>query len=480
MRSKSIALFVFCLLVFIGCASTKVAHEDDLENGETETAAKEAAEAADTAVAWKHEGEEPVVYPEDDTAWEGEELEEEPEKEKKPFYVKDRAFEMGFINFNIGASNNFLSTYGFFKEKAIIDIDKLNKGFKVNVGFELSPVFFSYNKNNKWGFGFYTGIDATGILGLSGEMLTFKETKNSPSDVGGAVFAEAGIPVFFHIEDFKVKIRTALYYPIAYITSDIKYTFENRTTDGLAETIFYIKYQIDAYTALPLNFENGISFNPSARPGVDFHLGAEYPLSDKLNLTDVYPFLDFDVGLDIINLPMVPSSMSDYMRLKGRVGNEEPLGFLNDFLGGNTDEEEYTEEESGSLLDNFLSIEEAEYGSVRKAVFRPFKMLAWAEWQPFEDKRVTFIPTLGFAITPYYNRPGSFEGSIKSRLNLRNLFIITLGTGYHDRLFKNSLDMILNFRIAEFGLGLSMESPSFLRSWSGGGFGIKLGARYGY
>jgi hypothetical protein len=86
----------------------------------------------------------------------------------------------------------------------------------------------------------------------------------------------------------------------------------------------------------------------------------------------------------------------------------------------------------------------------------------------------------GFAISPIYNKPFSAEAGIKARIDLFNLLIFTAGTGYHDRLWKNGFDLALNCRAVEFNFGAALCSPSFAKSWSGGGFSINTGLKFGW
>ena len=371
-------------------------------------------------------------------------------------------------NLNFSFSNNFLTTGEIFRDRVEVDIDKLGKGLNFNLGLDLAPLYFSYNnRDGGWGFSIFTGLSAFGNISLSGDMLTFKEVTDEKSDTNAAAFAEVGAGAFFTVQNFKIKIRPALYYPIAYVKrDDLSYTYRNYP--GASETEFMLNYDLRVFTAFSL--ADGDSFKLTANPGFDFHLGVEYPLSEVLGLKEKNSLLDFIVGLDLINVPMIRGTMNNYMHVKGRIGSEDPIDILNSGLldGNNFDMKE------------FVNIEDIVHGKEALKVTRPFKMLAWAEWQPFDTEMITFIPTLGFAVNPLYVNPGSFEGGVKSRLNLANIFLATLGIGYHDRLWVNSLDLALNLRAFQLDIGLSLQSADFAKSWSGGGFGLGIGLKFGW
>ncbi len=248
-----------------------------------------------------------------------------------------------------------------------------------------------------------------------------------------------------------------MFYPIAYVKPDVSYTY--RVTDS--ENIIDFNLSARVYTAFPIS--DGSSFALTATPGFDLSVGAELPLSEAFGLNRI-PLLDFDIGIDFSGIPIVPASMNDYMETVVKVGGQDPIIFDED-----TD------------FNNFFTAEDPTYGKKKINILRPFKMLVWAEWRPFSRaKLISFIPTVGFSVNPIYVEPASFEGGIKARLDLRNMFIFTAGVGYHDRLWKNSIDLALNFRAFEFDIGASLCAPTFVESWSVSGFGILLGLKFGW
>jgi hypothetical protein len=92
----------------------------------------------------------------------------------------------------------------------------------------------------------------------------------------------------------------------------------------------------------------------------------------------------------------------------------------------------------------------------------------------------TLTPEVGFAINPLYNKPFSMEAGIKARLDISNLFIATFRMGYHDRFWKNSLDLALNLKAFELNIGADLRSQDFIKSWTGSGFGVNAGFKFGF
>jgi len=381
------------------------------------------------------------------------------DNDKSGFRIKDRSIEFG-LNAQVGFTNDFLAASDFSKKIFVLDLDKIEKGIKLNLDADISPLYFNFNYKNKWGLGLSINADAYGIIGLSGKMLSLSQTVNEKSDISAALFADAGIPAFFHLKKFKIKLRPALYFPVFYTVSDVSYTFTSEEDKG---TELYLSYEVNVFSAFSMKKYNGIT----ASPGVDFQLGLEYPLSSALGLKDKFFLLDFDIGLDIINIPLMSSSMSDYMKISGKAGTKEPIIF-----GGKDDFD------MGDLLD--INSDDTTYGKKELKVRRPFKMLAWTDWRPLGIQLLTVTPEIGFAINPLYIKSFSMEAGIKTRLDIFNLFRATFGVGFYDRLWKNSLDLALNLRAFELDIGADLRSQSFAKSWTGSGFGVNLGLKFGW
>lgn len=385
-------------------------------------------------------------------------LEDDPSK--KLSRIPNRIFEYEFL-LNTGFSNNFFTVNDILKEEVIIEIDKLFKGFMFNFDLNITPVYFKFNSKNKWGWGLFVNTDTIGIFNFSGDMLTFKEKINSQSEVNGALFAQAGLDFYFHLQDYKVKIKPAVYYPFVYMRSDIYYTFNN-IDDG---TILDINYNICIYTPFPIDSFDSLpsNFRPTVSPGFDFCVSIEYPMSRAMGINSKP--LDFDIGIDIINIPIYPSTMRNYMKMSGGIGSSDPINVFDDGF---------------DTLFSSIDFGEAEYGEGEEIVERPFKLHIWAFWRPFETPVFAVIPLAGFSINPFYANPFYIEGGVTVKLDFLNFFIVDVGTNYIDRIWKNSAGITLNLRAIEINLCIDMRSQDFLKSWTAGGLGFDLGLKFGW
>ncbi|GBU29664.1 hypothetical protein R84B8_03237 [Treponema sp. R8-4-B8] len=390
---------------------------------------------------------------------------------KKPFGMEDRGFEIGLANFNFNFANNFLTIKEVFQDVVSIDIDKLSDGFKLNLGLNVTPFYFTFKSKKGWGFGLSTNIETMGIIGISGNMLTFHKAKDDNSDISGALFGSATINALFDVWKLKVNVNPSLFYTLAYITpspnssSSLVYTLDYPN----GETIMCIDYGIRLYTGFPLDSNDGFSL--TAKPGFDFSVGVGYQLAKEIGLSKILPFLDFDVSLDLIHIPLISSKIEDYTELKGRIGSDKPITLL----GGDS--------QDGS--DFFSSFETAggdtETGKKVIDVYRPFKLIARADWRPlFGARLLTVTPIIGFCVNTLYYEPVSLEWGVNACLNLANFFLVKAGINFTDRMWVNSLGIALNLRALEIDLGLDIRSQTFAQSWSGGGMGVNFGLKFGW
>ena len=391
---------------------------------------------------------------------------EEKFEEKQPFRMKDRVFEIGLVNISVGVANDFLTARGILQKNAVIDLDELARGFRASLSFDYSPFNIKFNWKNKWGFGLAnTHVEASGNTEISGNLLGLKNADKDKFGVGAAVFVDVGFPGFFHIKKFKIKARPAWYTPLAYAEPDFSYTNKEVTNpDGSTGTILELTYDMRIYTPFSLKdiVDEG-SFDGKFSPGFlgfDLSGGVEYPL-----------FTWLDLGVDIKNIPLVPAKLQYYMQMRGSLFVDTSKINFNDILDGKE-----LPDDAYNIPDDFDFV----YGSGKKYILRPFKMVFFADYHPFDTRVLSLIPSLGFAVNPLYVKPGSVEGGLKLRCDLANIFIPTIGIVYEDRLWKNGIDLVLNLRALEFDFGLVFQSQNFVKSWQGGGFGVNWGMKIGW
>ena len=442
-----------------------------------------------------------------------------PEKsEKKKFRMKNRMVELSLANVSVDFSNNFITASDIIKspfymlgnindiiddpgliwqDPIVVDLDRFFEGFKFNFGASVKPFSFNFNWKDKWGFGLdIAHIDITGNMSLSGNLVTFSETMEDKFGVGGAVFVDVGVPVFFHYNDFKIKLRPAAYVPLIYTEPKVTYSFTNVTKQIGGETVegtrFEINYDMRIYSLVSLEDMDALAQNladsawdiPQNNMGYDFGLNVEYPW--RYNI---------DIGLNVVNIPVpfAEARLNHYMHLNGSAWADLSEIDVATIMEINNRQEdtphpagynswEEFEDEYWSKVYGYPEEFEPEYkfDAAGKKIYRPFSMVFYANYRPFESQFLTLIPSFGFSINYLYPQVAAVEGGLTARFDTANMFITTLGIHYNDRRWKNSIDFIMNLRAFQFDLGLSLQSQDFARSWQGAGLGINIGLKFGW
>lgn len=389
------------------------------------------------------------------------------EQPKKKFRFKNRMVELSF-GLKAQLSNDVVSAAEFLQETAKVNLDNALDGFKMEMDIDVKPFSFAFNWHDKWGFGIDTNVSASGNVSVTEDMLVL--TKPHDIGAGAAVFFELGIPVFFHIGEFKVKVRPAGYLPLVYTEPKIKYTTSNVTNPNGNEGVrMALNYDVAVYTPVPIQGIVDGNMNIAAMLqdfnarsiGYDLGLGVEYPLFPSW----------LDVGADITHFPFIKSTLNHYMLIEGSAYIDTSYIDLADVLGG-----EKLPEDAIHMPDDVKPV----YLKGDMGVYRPFKMLFYANYRPFETPILTVIPSLGFSISRLYLQKGAIEAGVKARCDLANIFITTVGIGYEDRVWRNSLDFALNLRAFELDIGLASQSQSFVKSWQGGGVTVSVGIKFGW
>jgi hypothetical protein len=419
-------------------------------------------------------------------------------KEKKKFRVKNRMVELSIANTSVGFSNNFIAVSDLvkdplylsknitdlaqepglvWKDPIVISLDNFFDGFNIQFGAAIKPLSISFNWKDMWGFGLDIGhVDISGNLSLSGNLITVSEAEEDKFGVGGAIFVDTGIPVFFHYGDFKIKIRPAVYVPLIYTEPKITYSYAENG-NGIR---YEINYDMRVYSLVSMEgtdggldaIVHGLADNardiPKNNMGWDFGLSVEYPWLENL-----------DIGVDMVNIPVpgAAARLYHYMHLNGKVFVDTSKLNVEDLI----DETTSFDDLRGEAYDYPDEFEpEYKFDADGKKIYRPFAMVLYANYRPFVSPFFTLIPSFGFSVNYLYPQAAALEGGLSARFDTANMFITTLGVHYNDRRWKNSIDFILNLRAFEFDLGVSFQSQDFVRSWQGAGVGVNLGLKFGW
>jgi len=414
---------------------------------------------------------------------------EEPEAaaEKKKFRAKNRTVELSLMNVRVNTSNTFIAANDFlrspfemlqskeiFREVVSINLNDFLNGFKLDFSAAINPLSLNFNWKDKWGFGMdIANTYATGNVSISGNLLSFNEADEDKFGMGAAVFTDVGIPVFFHYGYFKFKIRPAVYIPVIYTEPNITYTYKPSIHDGNNGMLMEIAYDMYVYSVVDLKEIAGGNMDvlidniwniAKNNTGYDFSLGMEYAWDEWLNL-----------GIDILNIPIpyLAATLNNYMHIKGNAYVDTSYINIGDLVNG----EEFPPKGTFHYPEDIII--DYKYSSAGKMIYRPFTVLFYADYLPFDTQFIALNPSLGFSINWLYPQPAAMEGGLNVRFDIANMLVTTLGINYNDRKWKNSIDFTMNLRVLQFDIGLSTQSPDFLQSFRGAGMGVNVGFKFG-
>jgi len=442
-------------------------------------------------------------------AWDDPAPDISPPRERMAF--NNRTFELSLAQTSLNASNTFLAaadvfqnpfrilgnliaadsfaafrddTTLYYRDLISINLDNFFHGFGLNLGLDLAPLSININIGDRWGFGLdIAHVRATGNLYLPENLLGLYEVTGQRLGAGAAVFAEFGVPVFFHTRErgVRVRIRPAAFVPLVFVRPGVTYSFGPSHEGGLLGQRLELSYDMQIFSIFNLSGLAGngdldlmgdIIANPggSARNiaarnmGYDVSVGLEYSLTRRLS-----------VGVDLVNIPIpfFPATLHDYARLQGSVFIDTSFIDIEDLINNGR----FPSEAIGVPDDM-----EPTLGTVTRGhrIFRPFTMLFNANFRPFETDTLSLIPSLGFSVNSLYAQRAALEGGLSVRFDLANFFITTIGVNYNDRRWRNSLDFAFNFRVLELGIGISSQSPNFVQSFRGAGLGVNFGIKMGW
>jgi len=382
---------------------------------------------------------------------------ENEQPEKKSISFARRYFELGFGG-GAGFANDLLGREDIFRKEIILDANEIDASISedgINLNADLFGDFFITVKDisigdGKWNIGIFSGTDGRMDFNIPKNLVTLiaKGNHDHPFIAGmisasGAVFAETGFDVSAKYGKLKVGLAPALFSPMLYIPkSGLSYTLDTHSGVFLSTS-----GDISVYSPF---VENG-----ELRFGLDVSTGGTY---------DLFSFLD--VGGSLTHIPIAPPTMRNRMRLtlEDATINMSGKDFLDDikFELPDLDFKEY-------------------YDSEATKVFRPFRLDIFARYKPIPFSREFLVirPNMGFSVD-INNGESYFNAGLQARLNLIDLFLLSVGSGREEGLWKQQLGLVLNLRAFELGLEASLRSQNFKDSFKGKGFGVGAGVRFGW
>jgi hypothetical protein len=216
-------------------------------------------------------------------------------------------------------------------------------------------------------------------------------------------------------------------------------------------------YKAELYTPFSLDDTGNLDMGSIlSKGGVDISLRAEYPLYYNLIL-----------GGTITHIPFFPARLSDKYSMRGSFDfTGKDMENIINIVNGDEEVPEF--------------IMNTETGAGNKMVLRPLKVGVDAVYRPFRLRLLAVKPDIALVFNSIYDMPVYVDFGLTGELNLADIFILGAGTRYEDLVWKQRVNLVLNFRVIELGIGISTQSQQFLKSFQGTGVGVDVGFRMGF
>jgi len=413
-----------------------------------------------------------------------------PEKKKTDF--ARQYFEIGF-GAGIGFDNGLLGLNDILKKKIVIDLAKIVQGIPedgAGLNFSLSSNFFMNVMNihigkGLWDIGLIADVDGGVGMNIPKSLFTLIAEGNSEQhDSSGKISASGGIFTEIGLKGsakYIVKERTlsfgfkpAFFVPAVYIPSSTGISYhlytERPKYDDTGKIILDDAGKPVTEEGLFLDTKDGISiYTPTPFNHIEasrFFIG---PNGFDLSLEGEYAFFPFlDIGGSLTNIPLSPATLSSEMILGLDSFSIELEG--EDIISRNTHDP--PEFEFGDPVYR---------NNVKLQVYRPLRFDLYARYKPFISELLVIRPNIGFSVN--VNRGDEkwyFNAGLEAMLNLKDLFIFYLGSGYRETIWRQRAGFALNFRAFELDVEAALRNQTFVGCFMERGYELNLGIRFGW
>jgi len=375
---------------------------------------------------------------------------------KGPFTYARRHFEFGY-DAGVGADNGLMGINDIFKKNIELDMSELSQNIDedgVGLNLDMGGDFFINIMNipiagGIWDIGVSGGADgginfnlpeALFILMTKGNIK--KHSSSGTISASGGFYADAGLSVSAKYNKLKIGVRPALYTPLLFIPkSGITYHLRAEKTEPL-----YLDAGGEIIMYSPLMEDDGLQF------GSDLSLEGEYAL-----------FTFLDVGGSLSHIPLSAARLENGMRFTLNRDKFNYQASLN-FDSKDAPELAFTHD------DNYKNLIK---------VYRPLSFDVYARYKPSRFEFLSIKPNMGFSVD-INEQEGYFNAGVEGQVHLKDMFSAHLGTGYKETIWKHRLGFALNLRAFELDIEGSLRSQNFIGSWTGQGFGLDIGMRFGW
>ncbi|MDR2784552.1 MAG: hypothetical protein LBB83_01425 [Treponema sp.] len=360
-------------------------------------------------------------------------------------------------------ANNLLRLSDIFNVRKTLTVDLVNAYVRELIaaaGGE-ADVFFNLNLRNGYGIGVFAGLDgmfygtaSESLMRLLGRGNADAGSLDGNLDMGGSVFAEAGIKGTGRFDRLRLVVKPSVFVPVIFIPASRADYSVDMTENGVSARGLF---DLNIYSVYALGEETGTSSGVSGNfpLGFDISAGAEYALLPAL-----------DIGASVSHFPLLPAIMSHRMHI-GSEYEFKTAGTLDSITSGDI---KLPDPELVTSFDSNTSF----------YALRPFRFNFYINYRPADTDLFVIRPSLGFSFLSVYNYAPCFNAGIEGQINILKIFSAALFTGYVERIWAYDFRFMLNLHVTEIIFGVSLRGTDLINALGTRGLGLSLGLRLGY
>lgn len=382
--------------------------------------------------------------------------------------IPHRFFELGF-GVDASATNNILPIPDTLKKNLVIDLRKIsekltNSGFVTTENTDVTALFMNVNLRNGLQIGFKAGVE-NGVNLKIGKSLMKAIGEGFDggfdADAGGYadVFAYASLTGSFKLKNqMRFTIVPSLVAPIFH--ADLSDMAASVYTDMSGKIITKINGKANIYSSVidaSKIFDGNFLFDANAVGksfGFDLGLGFEMPFPN---------YEKVQLGA-YARIPIVPGTLK--YGVSGDINWEYDSTLTEIFKGNMGDFQDFKFNTSDST--SGLKISRPLRLGV-EGMYRPFG--SWFEAYSLIGMGMRYPYTKSIKVYPEY--------SFSAAVNHKQIVGAKFSTSYFNQIFIQELAFMVNAKVFELNLAISMQSENFVKSFQAAGLGVKLYMTFG-
>ncbi len=383
-----------------------------------------------------------------------------------------RYFEIG-VKAPVGISNNAIGVADLLKKNLVIDLEKLADDLpKDGLIFDMNTApDFSMNLNlsNGFRFGLKLGIDGYSKVDFSKSLIDFlckgndlNETLNFDGGVNADIFAHLDLSFGRDINQLHVEFTPSLFVPVAHIETTSATAYLKNAPDGKIEAL--AQANLMAYTCFntrPIfdkDCKDSVFANVASGCGFDISASVEQKVLESL------------VAGAYLRLPIVPGTLGYSTGMNCKVGFEAKSVVAL-----------VSKEENASSFTSEMS--DISYGNEPYVINRPMRFGIQCAWRPF-GSWCSFNGLLGLGLNEPFSKYGKttcfLEYDFGCDMLLFHVLGFNLSSNYYNKVFTQQLGLVINLRILEIDVGVSVQGSDFARSFCASGIGAYAAVYIGF